>query len=64
MKGAATCGRNRAVTRLLAQAQRRIRYVPQWRQIAMGADPIVMLPAIFGAAPSPFIPRHGDTLDA
>lgn len=44
--------------------QQRLRFVPQWRQIAMGDDDPDTLAAIFGTAPSPNPPRHGDDLDA
>jgi hypothetical protein len=62
--GYVTRSRREAVAKVLARAQRRVRFVPQWRQIAMGEDPSELLPAIFGTAPCASTPRHGDTLDA
>lgn len=58
-----TRSRKEACARIMATAQRRVRFVPRWRQIALGEDPDGHLISIFGTLPASTPPRHGDTLD-
>lgn len=58
-----TRSRREAVDKVMTGLQTRLRFVPKWRQIAMGDDDPATLTAIFGTGPSPEPPRHGDDLD-
>jgi hypothetical protein len=46
----------------MAELQRRVRFVPRFRRLAMGAEPEPELLAIFGTLPSDEPPRHDETL--
>jgi len=59
-----TLSRRQAVAKVIARAQKRVRFVPQWRQLAMGAEPAEILQAVFGAKPTDAAIRHGETIDS